>query len=189
MIDEDDFSSNWWNKNWQGKPKYSEKTYPSATLSTTKSHMTDPVSNPGPAGTGKPATNRLSYGAAVFLVPFCRLLRLAGSRWRYSTPPPHGFWWILILGSSGMWLRTVWCVDTNVRKNLPSPFPGCTNPKAERWYLPSKYSYNSLIWITKEVSYVKCSEINYSYSTPWLITFLWFGKQCTLSSENCNLKT
>jgi hypothetical protein len=23
--------------------------------------------------------------------PFCRLLRLAGSRWRYSTPPPHGF--------------------------------------------------------------------------------------------------
>jgi hypothetical protein len=22
--------------------------------------------------------------------PFCRLLRLAGSRWRYSTPPPHG---------------------------------------------------------------------------------------------------
>jgi hypothetical protein len=35
-------------ENWQGKPKYSEKTYPSATLSTTKSHMTDPVSNPGP---------------------------------------------------------------------------------------------------------------------------------------------
>jgi hypothetical protein len=22
--------------------------------------------------------------------PLCRLLRLAGSRWRYSTPPPHG---------------------------------------------------------------------------------------------------
>jgi hypothetical protein len=37
---------------------------------------------------GKPATNRLSYGAA-FLVPFRHLLRLAGSRWRYSTPPPH----------------------------------------------------------------------------------------------------
>jgi hypothetical protein len=28
--------------------KISEKTYPSATLSTTKSHMTDPVSIPGP---------------------------------------------------------------------------------------------------------------------------------------------
>jgi hypothetical protein len=48
MIDEDDLWSNWWNENWQGKPKYPEKTYPSATLSTTKSHMTDPVSNPGP---------------------------------------------------------------------------------------------------------------------------------------------
>jgi hypothetical protein len=48
MIDEDDFWSNWWNEYWQGKPKYSEKTYPIATLSTTKSHMTDPVSNPGP---------------------------------------------------------------------------------------------------------------------------------------------
>jgi hypothetical protein len=23
--------------------------------------------------------------------PFRRLLRLAGSRWRYSTPPPHGW--------------------------------------------------------------------------------------------------
>jgi hypothetical protein len=23
--------------------------------------------------------------------PFCFLLRLAGSRWRYSTPPPHGY--------------------------------------------------------------------------------------------------
>jgi hypothetical protein len=29
--------------------------------------------------------------ARPFLAPFCRLLRLAGSRWRYSTPPPHGF--------------------------------------------------------------------------------------------------
>jgi hypothetical protein len=32
----------------RGKPKDWKKTYPSATLSTTKSHMTDPVSNPGP---------------------------------------------------------------------------------------------------------------------------------------------
>jgi hypothetical protein len=24
--------------------------------------------------------------------PFCRLLRLAGLRWRYSNPPPHGVW-------------------------------------------------------------------------------------------------
>jgi hypothetical protein len=48
MIDEDDFWSNWWNEIWQGKPKYSKKTYPSDTLSTTKFHITDPVSNPEP---------------------------------------------------------------------------------------------------------------------------------------------
>jgi hypothetical protein len=64
MIDEDNFWSNWWNENWQGKPKYSEKTYRSATLSTTKAHMTDPVSKPGPQQWE--ATNRLSYGAAFF---------------------------------------------------------------------------------------------------------------------------
>jgi hypothetical protein len=51
----------WWNEDWQGKPKYSEKTCPSATLSTT--NPTLPGSNPGHRG-GKPATNRLSYGAA-----------------------------------------------------------------------------------------------------------------------------
>jgi hypothetical protein len=38
VIDEDDFWSNWWNEDCQRKPKYSEKTWPSATLSTTKSH-------------------------------------------------------------------------------------------------------------------------------------------------------
>jgi hypothetical protein len=28
--------------------------------------------------------------------PFRRLLRLAGSRWRYSTPPPHGYDWAFL---------------------------------------------------------------------------------------------
>jgi hypothetical protein len=54
--------SNWWNEDWQGKPKYSEKTFPSATLSTTNPTWPDPGSNPGRRG-GKSATNRLSYGA------------------------------------------------------------------------------------------------------------------------------
>jgi hypothetical protein len=56
--------SNWWNEDWQGKPKYSEKTCPSATLSTTNSTWPDPGSNPGRRG-GKPATIRLSYGVAL----------------------------------------------------------------------------------------------------------------------------
>jgi hypothetical protein len=52
VIDEDDFWSNWWNENWQGKPKYSEKTYPSAALSTTKSHTTRPGLEPRTAAVG-----------------------------------------------------------------------------------------------------------------------------------------
>jgi hypothetical protein len=55
--------SNWWNKDWQGKPKYSEKTCPSAILSTTNPTWPDPCANTGRRG-GKSATNSLSYGAA-----------------------------------------------------------------------------------------------------------------------------
>jgi hypothetical protein len=33
--------------------------------------------------------------------PFRRLLRLAGSRWRYSTPPPHGWMCLLIIPRHG----------------------------------------------------------------------------------------
>jgi hypothetical protein len=53
----------WWNEDFQGKPKYSEKTCPSATLSTTNLTWPDQGSNPGDRG-WKPATNRLSYGKA-----------------------------------------------------------------------------------------------------------------------------
>jgi hypothetical protein len=45
------------NENWQGKPKYSENTCPSATLSTTNPTWPDSGSNPEP-------TNRLSYGVS-----------------------------------------------------------------------------------------------------------------------------
>jgi hypothetical protein len=58
--------SNWWNEDWQGKPKYSEKTCPSAILSTTNPTWPEPCANPGRRG-GKLATNRLSYGAACQL--------------------------------------------------------------------------------------------------------------------------
>jgi hypothetical protein len=56
-------SSICWNENWQGKPKYSEKTCHSATLSTTNPTLPDLGSNPG-SRVGKPATNRLGYGTA-----------------------------------------------------------------------------------------------------------------------------
>jgi hypothetical protein len=54
------FWCNRWNANWQGKPKYSEKTCPTATLSITNTTWPYLGSNPGRRG-GKTATNRLSY--------------------------------------------------------------------------------------------------------------------------------
>jgi hypothetical protein len=50
-----------------GKPKYSEKTGPSATLSTTNPTSPGLGENPGPRG-GKPATNSLSYGTVCYKV-------------------------------------------------------------------------------------------------------------------------
>jgi hypothetical protein len=55
-----------WRRWWQGKPKYSEKTFASATLSTTNPTWPETGANPGRRG-GKSATNRLSYGAAYLL--------------------------------------------------------------------------------------------------------------------------
>jgi hypothetical protein len=53
-----------WNENWQGKPMYSEKTCPSATLSTANPTWPEMGSNPDRRG-GNPAANGLSYGAAI----------------------------------------------------------------------------------------------------------------------------
>jgi hypothetical protein len=55
-----------WNDNWKGKPKYSDKTCPIATFSTTNPTLPDLGSNPGRRG-GKPATNCLSYSTALVL--------------------------------------------------------------------------------------------------------------------------
>jgi hypothetical protein len=52
-----------WNENWQGKPKYSEKTRPSTTLS--KNPIWPDVGSNQGRLCGKPATNRLSYGTAT----------------------------------------------------------------------------------------------------------------------------
>jgi hypothetical protein len=58
--------SNWWNENWYRKPKYSEKTCPSATLSTINPIWPVLGSNPG-GRNRKPETNRLSYGTTRFI--------------------------------------------------------------------------------------------------------------------------
>jgi hypothetical protein len=46
---------NWWHKDWRGKSMYSEKTYPSNTLSTTNSTWLDPGLNPGLRGCNRAA--------------------------------------------------------------------------------------------------------------------------------------
>jgi hypothetical protein len=50
-----------WKENWQGKPKYSEETCLSVTLSIKNPTWPDLGPNPGRRG-GKPVTNRPSYG-------------------------------------------------------------------------------------------------------------------------------
>jgi hypothetical protein len=64
-----------------GEPKYSEKTCPSATLSTTNPTWPDPGSKSGRRG-GKPATNRLSYGGAYHMT-YQNLTRDLIKRQRY----------------------------------------------------------------------------------------------------------
>jgi hypothetical protein len=77
-----------WNENWQGTPKYSEKTCPSASLSTTNPTWTNLGSNPGRRG-GKPATNRLSYGTASLFIwlysPLLELGRFYSFSWSFYT--------------------------------------------------------------------------------------------------------
>jgi hypothetical protein len=38
-----------------------------------------------------PGTHNHILLSQIWDFPFCHLLRLAGSRWRYSTPPPHRY--------------------------------------------------------------------------------------------------
>jgi hypothetical protein len=56
-----------WN-DWQGKPKYSEKTCPSAALSTT-SPTCCPYANPGRRG-GKPESNRWATARPTFMIRY-----------------------------------------------------------------------------------------------------------------------
>jgi hypothetical protein len=93
-----DDGENRWN-DWQGKPKYSEKTCPSAALSTTNPTCC-PYANPGRRG-GKPASNRLSYGTTstacnkdIFSMHFsfhhaCYVFRPSNCPWLYLPNKPN----------------------------------------------------------------------------------------------------
>jgi hypothetical protein len=97
--------SNWWDEDWQGKPKYLEKTCPSATLSITNPTWLDVSSNPGGRG-GKPAnttwamarqTDSLYY---LFIYLFCSSWGETESTWYCGhywpiVPAPDDRWWWL----------------------------------------------------------------------------------------------
>jgi hypothetical protein len=112
----------WWNEDWQGKPKYSEKTRPRATLSTTNPTWPNPGSNPSLRG-GKPATNRLSYGAALELGLLSQRTEIWGKKPEY------------VRGLQCLTTRFVSCPTSDVTKvasvrsewwdNLTSPSSCC----------------------------------------------------------------
>jgi hypothetical protein len=56
----------WWNENWQRKPKYSEETCPSTTLTTTNLTWLDLVSNTGRVG-WKPSVSRPAQTVALYV--------------------------------------------------------------------------------------------------------------------------
>jgi hypothetical protein len=63
MVDDDECGAVGGMRIGRGKPKYSEKTCPSATLSTRNTTWPDLGSSPDRRG-GKPARNHLNYGTA-----------------------------------------------------------------------------------------------------------------------------
>jgi hypothetical protein len=89
-----------------GKPKYSEKTYPSAALSTNNPTCC-PHANPGRRD-GKSATNRLSYGTALLLLLHCPYSPLLGL---------DRFFSFFVLYTAG---RIPWTGDQSVARPLPT---------------------------------------------------------------------
>jgi hypothetical protein len=116
----------WWNEDWQGKPKYLEKTFPSATLSNTNPTWPDPGSNPGRRG-GKPATNRLSYGAA-------NLLR----------------WLILQLCKFGVWQAIVGRDRLSASSFLYTSLKTKQCKWGSGYWIPPSHTPKFRCWITKD---------------------------------------
>jgi hypothetical protein len=84
---------NWWDEEWQGKPKYSEKTCPSAILSTTNPTWLDPGLNPGRRSGSQRLTAwamarphyLLTYGAES-LLRSCQLCSHSGTSQHFEEP-------------------------------------------------------------------------------------------------------
>jgi hypothetical protein len=109
--------------NLAGEPKYSEETCPGATLSTTKSHMMTRSQTPDRSG-GKPANNRLSYGATS---PLGSLLPLLEHRAEFpqflNQGQSVGLLGRVICSSQGLYLYTNTEKHTHTYTNTKHPCP------------------------------------------------------------------
>jgi hypothetical protein len=121
-----------WNANWQRKQKCSEKTCPSATLSTTNPTWPDLGSNPGRPG-GKPPTKRLSYDTAILNCNF--FLNSHSGGWSPDGSTRHVGHWMAYCICPGWlwWWRIRWNEDwqgkpKNSEKACPSTTLSTTNP-------------------------------------------------------------
>jgi hypothetical protein len=107
-----------WNKNWQGKRKYSEKTCPSATLSITNPTWPDLCSNPWSATAKSAVCSWCSYKESytcLFRAPVIRYLPFKYLCW------VKFLWimWIFYVGVLRMWMVDITIAWMNMDKYVP----------------------------------------------------------------------
>jgi hypothetical protein len=114
-----------WNENWQGKPKYSEKNWHSATFSTTNPTWTQLGSNPG-RRSGKQASNRTAkLNLNNFLYNMCwsfpELWSAASAYfWRHSHPQQQNAFVSNIIVHKNNWHKSSLC-DENSTQFISRP--------------------------------------------------------------------
>jgi hypothetical protein len=113
---------------------------------------------------------------------FRRLLRLAGSRWRYSTPPPHGY---LSLSHTGYYLNSLPFI-TSTRPEQKSPPPRvpllffmkavalkqCLNSQATVWFSKCYPLLRNVLCLATSYLATTCSLL-------FVVTRTWFPIRCS----------
>jgi hypothetical protein len=95
--------------------------------------------------------------------PFRRILRLTGSRWRYSTPPPHGF-------APSLWIHFSYNHFAQTQRKTQS-------------VLLMKFVYSAVSWQwTHYCHALNCESIYWAVAYHWISVFVvtyWSGKAFT----------
>jgi hypothetical protein len=87
--------------------------------------------------------------------PFRRLLRLAGSRWRYSTPPPHGY---------GDWLSRSTSLSRYIRTRYRKPSLA-VYPPSQRFVYPRDAQQLTVFVATETCFYFSANKLILSLAT------------------------